>query len=262
MSQYKTLIVKQENSVLSVILNRPEVKNAFNDELIPELIDVFTSKATDESIRVAVITGNGDAFCAGGDINWMKKSASYTPEQNVSDAKKLGTMLSAINNFPRPVIGGVHGACLGGGLGLVSVCDYVISSAETFYSFSEVRLGLIPAVIGPFVKIKIGESNMRALFLTAERFPSARAFGLGLVHKVVEKPADIAIAVDQICKTIKECSPNALKVAKDYIHAIKEKSFDEQIDLAANKLAELRSSKEGQEGLSAFLEKRKPNWIK
>ncbi len=254
------LLIKKENGVLEITLHRPEIRNAFNDTLIRELIAVFEKHAQDDQVRLAVIRGSGEAFCAGGDIHWMKKSASYTTEQNQADARELGKMLSTINTFSKPVVCAVHGACFGGGLGLVSVSDVVIASSDTLFSFSEVKLGLIPAVIGPFVVAKIGESFTRNFFLTAERFPAARAFGIGLIHQVVENKEKLDGALNQIIQGMLQNSPNALKVAKHFLKNIREKSFEEKLELAACTLAELRASPEGQEGLTAFLEKRKPNW--
>lgn len=250
---YQNVIVEKKELTLEVTLNRPPIKNAFNDELILELTDVFTQSATDENLRLAVITGAGDAFCSGGDIDWMKKSAA-------GDAKGLAQMLTTINRFPHPVITGVHGVCFGGGLGLVAVSDYVIVSSDALFSFSEVKLGLIPAVIGPFVLNKIGESHTRSLFLTAERFSSARAFGIGLVHRVVENREKMIGALAEAEKNILSLSPHAVKTAKKFIQEIKALSFPEQLNLAARTLTDLRASPEGQEGLTAFLEKRKPKW--
>lgn len=258
---YKNIISKKESSVLTVTLNRPEIKNAFNDELILELTEVFTKSATDQDVRLAVITGAGDAFCSGGDIHWMKKSAAYSQEKNEDDAQGLAKMLMAINSFPHPVITGVHGACFGGGLGLAAVSDYVIASSEASFSFSETRLGLIPAVIGPFVLRKIGETYTRSLFLTAERFSSARAFGIGLVHRVVENREKMMEALEEAKKNILSLSPHALTTAKKFIQDIETLSFSNQLNLAVKTLADLRASPEGQEGLTAFLEKRKPNWV-
>lgn len=259
---YKNLLVEKKSSALTVTLNRPEIRNAFNDELISELTHAFLEGDKDSSLRLVVLEGAGEAFCAGGDLNWMKKCAQYSSAQNQDDARKLGVMLQTINEFPRPVVAKVHGAVFGGGLGLISVCDYVIASAETMFSFSEVKLGLIPAVIGPFVINKIGESATRALFLTGERFVAARAFGLGLVHQVVENKAKGDEAAAKIGAEILQGSPQAQGVAKKFIREIREIPFSQKLDKAAQTLADLRATPEGQEGLTAFLEKRKPNWIK
>ncbi len=258
----KALTIKNESGILRVTLNRPEVRNAFNDELILELTKVFAESAKDSSIRLVVLDGAGEAFCAGGDLNWMKKCAQYSPEQNREDAKKLGIMLQTINEFPRPVLAKAHGAVFGGGLGLLSVCDTVIASMETMFSFSEVKLGLIPAVIGPFVIPKIGESLTRALFLTGERFGAARAFGIGLIHQVVENKIKMDEAATKVSAEILQGSPQAQGVAKKFIREIREIPFAQKLDKAAETLASLRATPEGQEGLTAFLEKRKPNWTK
>ncbi len=256
----QNIIAENKDLILSVTLNRPQIKNAFNDELILELTDVFAKASNDQDLRLAVITGAGDAFCSGGDIHWMKKSASYSKQKNEDDAKGLAHMLTTINQFPHPVITGIQGACFGGGLGLVAVSDYVIASSDALFSFSEVKLGLIPAVIGPFIINKIGESHTRALFLTAERFPAARAFGMGLVHRVVENREKMKEVLEETIQNILSLSPRALQTAKKFIHDIKTLSFADQLNLAARTLANSRASAEGQEGLTAFLEKRKPKW--
>lgn len=257
-----TLKTGFERGIFTVELARPEVRNAFNDELISDLQATFDKIAADDSIRMVLFKGTGPVFCAGGDLNWMQKSVSLTREQNLSDTRKLAKMFSTLNQCPRPVVGLVQGAAIGGGVGLVSICDYVVASRETVFSLSEVRLGIIPACIGPFVLAKIGESHARAYFMSAERFNADRAREIGLVHEVVDKPEDLEKASERITKNLLQCGPKAMGAAKALVRGIKSRSYDEALDYVALTLADLRVTPEGQEGLKAFLEKRKPNWIK
>lgn len=257
---FKTLILEQKNHALTITLNRPDVRNAFNDELILELTSVFRKEGIDPTVRVVSLRGSGKVFSAGGDLNWMKKSALYTEEQNYEDARKFSTLLETMNRLPKPLIGCVHGAALGGGMGLVSVCDTVMSSSETQFGFSEAKLGLIPAVILPFVMAKMGESQTRALFLTAEIFGAARARELGLVHHIVQTPAELENKAQELTNQILLLSPQALGAAKALIHTLKKTPWESQHDLAAKALASIRRSPEAKEGITAFLEKRKPKW--
>lgn len=259
----QTLNVSSKNGVLTIELNRPDVRNAFNEVLIGELLEVFTRASTDDSVRVIVLRGSGKLFCAGGDLNWMKKSKELTGEANYNDTRRLTKMFDTMNSCSKPVVGLIHGAAIGGGVGLVSVCDYLVASEETVFSLSEVRLGIIPACIGPFVLAKIGESHARALFMSAERFDAKRAYEIGLVHELVKSPDDLNKAYERITSNLLQCGPNAMKAAKQLIRGIKERSsHPEKLEYAACMLADLRVTPEGQEGLGAFLEKRKPNWIK
>lgn len=256
---YKTLITNKKESILTISLNRPEVRNAFNDELIFELSTIFSKEALEKDIRLVIIKGEGKVFSAGGDLNWMKKAATYTREKNIQDALTLSQLLETMNTLPKPLIGQVHGAVLGGGMGLVSVCDYVIATDDTKFGFSEVKLGLIPAVIGPFVIKKIGYSQTRAYFLSGEQFDAKRAYELGLVHQIV-KASELDEATQKCCLNFLSNSPNALKVAKEFIQKLCNNQLKDKDLLSAQTLADLRSSPEGQEGIKAFLEKRKPKW--
>jgi methylglutaconyl-CoA hydratase len=259
---YDTLLIEKKGSALHVTLNRPEVRNAFNEKLIAELDDVFSTGALSDDIHVVVLSGKGKSFCAGGDIKWMKDSMDFTHENNFQDARKLSAMFEKINSCPKPVIATVHGAALGGGVGLVSICDYVIATKETIFSLSEVRLGLIPACIGPFVINKVGESHARALFLSADRFDTHKAWHIGLIHQVVKDEDELKFVSEKMVHNMLSCSPQALKVAKKFIHDLRKKSWDEKHICAAQTLADLRVTPEAQEGLTAFLEKRKPSWDK
>ncbi len=259
----ETLKLSNQNGVLTVELNRPDVRNAFNEVLIGELLETFEKVGSDKSVRVIVLRGSGKLFCAGGDLNWMKKSKELTGEANYNDTRRLTKMFDTMNSCPKPIVGLIHGAAIGGGVGLVSVCDYVIASAETTFSLSEVRLGIIPACIGPFVLAKIGESHARSLFISAERFTAQRALEVGLVHELVESHEALDVAYSRITKNMLECGPNAQAAVKKLISGMKQKkTHAEALEFVACMLADLRVTPEGQEGLSAFLEKRKPNWIK
>ena len=177
---------KNDNGAVYLYLNRPEIHNAFDEVLISELTDYFEKTKDDESVDMVILSGNGRSFCAGADLNWMKKMVNYSAEENLADSKKLAKMLTTMNDFPKPLIARVNGAVMGGGVGLVSTCDYVIAVDRAFFALSEVRLGILPAVISPFVIRKMGESAARASFLSGSRIPAQRAIQYGLVHEVVE----------------------------------------------------------------------------
>lgn len=255
---------RDDRNVLKVSLNRPQVRNAFNEELIRELTQVFTDHAKDPKTRIVVFSGQGPAFSAGGDLNWMKKSIELSYEDNLKDTRNLTALFQLMNEFPKPIVGRIHSAAIGGGVGLTSVCDYAIATANTVFSLSEVKLGIIPACIGPFVVGKIGPSHARALFMSAERFSAQKAYEVGLIHEIAADEAALDQAVERIVSQMLECGPNALAAAKRLIldltgfHKPVEKS--QVLDHVAKMLAELRVSPEGQEGLKAFLEKRNPSW--
>lgn len=258
---YQTLkITRDDQETLHVGLNRPDVRNAFNPILIQELTAVFCAEARDPKIRAVVLYGSGPTFSAGADLNWMKESISYSKEKNLEDARQFAQLLSLMDTTPCPLLGRVHGATMGGGLGLVSVCDYVIADRQAVFSFSEARLGLIPAVIGPFVLRKIGASQTRALFLTAEKFHADQALHLGLVHHVCANELDLDGAIKGLIREILQLSPHALRECKQFLHQLQIKPPNEHIELSAQALAHIRTTKQAQEGVGAFLEKKKPSW--
>jgi len=259
---YPTLLLSESDNVLTISLNRPNVRNAFNDEVIADLTHLFKELAKSPDLRMVILKGEGDAFSAGADLEWMKKAGQMSMDENRDDALKLARMLELINQMPVPIVGLIHGYCFGGGLGLAAVCDYVLAAKDTLFSFSEVKLGLIPAVIGPFVLRKIGVSMARALFISAERFDAQRAMQIRLVHQVLENKEKLGEAAAKLTKDILSSSPQAVKAAKKFLQEIPALSYQDQITRAANTLSGLRGSEEAREGLSAFLEKRKPNWIK
>jgi len=265
----ETLQIQRDGrGVLVVALNRPEVRNAFNDVVIDELLDVFGDLALQPETKAIVLRGEGAAFCAGGDLNWMKKAIHYDYSENLRDTRKLAAMFAMLNECPKPVIAAIHGAAIGGGVGLVSVCDIAIASQETQFSLSEVRLGIVPACIGPFVVAKIGASHARGLFMSAERFDARKAQSIGLVHEVVDDPATLGAAVERVLANVLQCGPNAMATAKKLVLELSwpEKraahaSQGGSLEFVAKMLADLRVSDEGQEGVKAFLEKRKPAWL-
>jgi methylglutaconyl-CoA hydratase len=263
---FQTLQVSRDDrGVLTVALNRPDVRNAFNEVVIDELYTAFSELAPQKETRAVVLKGEGPAFCAGGDLNWMKKAIRFDYSENLRDTRRLAQMFALLNECPKPVIGMIHGAAIGGGVGLVSICDIAIASAETQFSLSEVRLGIVPACIGPFVVAKIGASHARGLFMSAERFTAEKARFIGLVHEVVADPAALAPAAERVLANVLQCGPNAMAVAKKLVLDLswpeKRAEHPDCLEYVAKTLSDLRISDEGQEGVKAFLEKRKPSWL-
>jgi methylglutaconyl-CoA hydratase len=256
-----TLHCSSQAGIARVTLARPDVRNAFNAEVIRELHDTFTALSSDDAVRVIVLAGEGASFCGGADINWMRGALDLSFDENVEDSKAMSKMFRAIDRCSKPLIGRIHGAALGGGAGLTAVCDIAIASDETLFGFTEVKLGILPAVISPFVLSKIGQSHARALFLTGERFSAKRAYHIGLVHEVVTA-AELDEAVDRVVKEILTAGPSAVEAAKALVHTVGATSYDDSLDVTARAIARQRTSPEGQEGLRAFLERRKPEFAK
>lgn len=250
-------VIEKEKGVKEVWLNRPDVHNAFNAELIEEVISTFSSFKNE---RLIILSGRGASFCAGADLNWMKAMKSYSREENFQDSKRLAKMFSTINECDVPVIGRINGHALGGGVGLVSVCDYVIASSNALMGFTEVRLGLIPAVISPYCISKVGESNARAWFISGERFNAEQAQRMGLVHEVVME-TELNERIEEVTKRFLMAGPEAAKEAKRLVRGVM-KNLKGSEDLACNLITERRVSEEGQEGMRALLEKDKPAWMK
>lgn len=248
------LNVEANGPVLNVTLNRPDVRNAFNDELIQALHDVFSR--VDPAIRVIVVRGEGKVFCAGGDLNWMKKAANYTREQNIADAVKLADMFEAICRCRPLVVVVAHGAAFGGGCGLVAAADVAISTSETKFCFSEAKLGLIAATISTVVVPKIGVSHSRHLFATAEVFDANHARHIGLVHRVVDTLDDANEATNAVIRNVLACGPDAVHKSK-----ILAQEAPLSNEVTAELLANARGSSEGKEGLTAFLEKRTATFV-
>jgi len=248
--------------VARVTLNRPELHNAFNAELIGDLRAIFRRLADEpaESLRVVVLAGAGPSFCAGADVNWMRASLGLSREDNEQDAMVLAEMLDAIDRCPVPVVTRVHGACLGGGMGLCAVSDIVVAESGAKFGFTETRLGILPAVISPFVIAKIGESHARALFPGGRRFDATRALRIGLVHEVFEGMDALDAAVEGAVKDILAAGPTAARAAKAIVREVRGLPHESTRWHTARKIATQRTSGEGQEGLKAFLEKREPAW--
>ncbi len=249
--------------VAHVTLARPEVRNAFNAALIGELHDAFRDLSSEppERLRSVVLAGDGKSFSAGADIAWQRAAMDLSIDENQADAARLQAMLAAIDECPVPVIARVHGAALGGGMGLCCVADIVLAAADATFGFTETKLGILPAVIAPFVLARIGEGNARALFPTGERFGANRARRIGLVHEVLPDPAALGERVEAVVAELLSAGPTAVREAKAVIRARREMSEDAFRRQTVQVAARQRVSDEGQEGLRAFLDKRAPSWI-
>jgi methylglutaconyl-CoA hydratase len=256
---YQHLAVRREGPVEHLVLTRPEVRNAFNDAMVSELTAWADAVAGNPAVRVVVLSGAGAHFCAGADIAWMRRQRSASEEENLEDARRLSLMLRRLNGLPVPLIARVHGAALAGGTGLVAVCDIVVAAETSVFGFTEVRLGIVPAVISPFAIAKIGVSAARELFLTGARIPAARAREIGLVHAIVAEDA-LDATVDGYVRDVLAGAPGAIAAAKALIERVAWQSAGDMSELTARLIARQRVSPDGQEGLSAFLEKRSPSW--
>jgi methylglutaconyl-CoA hydratase len=256
---YQFLTVRREGVVEYLTLNRPDVRNAFNERVIAELADWAGRAADDGRLRVVVVAGAGKVFCAGADAEWMARMAGYSRQENVEDATMAASMLRAINALPCAVIGRIHGAALGGGSGLAAVCDIVVASETAIFGFTETKLGILPSMISPFVLPKIGMSAARELFLTGARFGAARAREIGLVHAVVPDE-QLDDTVRRYVDEALSAAPTAVAAAKRLLPQVWGRRPEEVAELTAATIADQRASAEGQEGLRAFLEKRKPGW--
>jgi methylglutaconyl-CoA hydratase len=251
----------REDGVATVTLNRADVHNAFNDAVIADMTDALHRLGDDDKVRAVVLRAEGKSFSAGADLGWMQRMAGYGHAENLADAGALAELMRVLNFLPKPTVARVQGAAIGGGVGLVACCDIAIASDSAAFSLSEVRLGLIPAVISPYVVAAIGERAARRYFLTAERFDAAEALRIGLVHQVV--PAgELDAAVDAILTRLSEGGPAAQRAAKDLIFAVAHRPVEAGlIHDTAERIATIRASSEGREGLAGFLEKRKPAWM-
>ena len=248
--------------IASLTLNRPERHNAFDDVLIAELIDRLTALATDNSVRIVVLKAAGKSFSAGADLNWMRRMADFDEAQNIADAMRLAELMRRLNSLPKPTIARVQGAAFGGGVGLVACCDIALASENALFALSEVRLGLIPAVISPYVVTAIGERASRRYMLSAERFDAAEALRLGLVHEVVNE-AELDSRLDALVEALLAAGPAAQTAAKNLVLAVAGRPIGaDLIADTATRIAAVRASDEGREGLAAFLEKRRPAWVK
>lgn len=248
-----------QDKIATVTMRRPEMHNAFNAQLISDLKAAFTDLSSDTRLHGAILTGEGKSFSAGADLNVMQASVHFTQEQNLNDALQLSDLFDTINQFPCPVIGRINGTAMGGGCGLVSVCDIVIAAESARFAFSEVKLGIAPAVISPYVVRKIGETHARVLFVTGQRFSAAHAHEIGLVH-IVTPLEELDQAVENVVNELLTSSPQAMRACKSLALNVGRMDHDTARRYTAETIATLRVSEEGQEGLKAFLEKRKANW--
>lgn len=259
--EFQTLRVALADQVATITLDRPDVRNAFNETTIADLTLAFDSLERSDMVRAIVLAANGSAFCAGADLNWMKKMASYTHAENHADALQLAAMLRAIYLCPKPVVARVHGDCYAGGMGLVAACDIMVVAEHVNFCLSEVKLGLIPATISPYVIKAMGENAARRYFLTAERFSAHEAHRIGFAHEVVAAEA-LDAKVAQIVKALATNSPHAVAAAKTLVREIAGRPVDTAlVDDTAQRIAAIRASEQGREGVASFLEKRKPAWL-
>jgi len=260
MKKYDTIKCDIENGVAYIDFCRPQVHNAFNDAVIYEMTDLFRELGKDSSIRAVVLTGEGKSFCAGADLNWMKRVITQSFEENLKESNALAELFSIIYNFRCPVIAKVNGAAIGGGVGFVAVCDIAIAAESAKFSFSEVKIGLVPACVGPYVVKKIGEGKAREFFITGERMGAEKAFQIGLVNRYVPDQK-LDEAINELLSMIKSSGPEAISVAKRLVSSVPGMKEAEYKPFTAEMIARLRISNGGQEGMNAFLEKRKPKWV-
>ena len=253
--------ISTQGHVATVVLSRPDVRNAFNDEVIAELTQAFSQLGEDPAVRVVVLMAEGPAFCAGADLNWMRRMADYSREENEQDAEKLAFMLRTIYECPKPTIARVQGDVYAGGMGLVAACDIAVSVDTANYCLSEVKLGLIPATIGPYVIRAMGPRAAHRYFLTAERFNAQEALRIGFVHEVV--PAErLDAMVGSWVQALLAASPNAIKECKKLVQYVADRDITRLlIDHTVKAIADIRASDEGKEGVQSFLNKRKPAWV-
>ena len=249
-----------QNGVHTITLSRPDVRNAFNDQVIDALKSAFLAVAQDSAVRCVVLAAEGPAFCAGADLNWMRRMAGFTREENLADAGELAAMLKAIYECPQPTIARVQGDVYAGGMGLVAACDMAVSVDTAHYCLSEVKLGLIPATISPYVIRAMGARAAHRYFLTAERFGAAEAHRIGLVHEVVAADA-LDAKVAELTQALVSAGPNAVRACKKLLHDVAEREInDTLVRMTVERIADIRASNEGQEGVQSFLQKRPPDW--
>lgn len=258
-STFQTIRMDIEDKVARITFARPEVHNAFNAVMIAELAQAFGKLKDDRCVRVVVLTGEGKSFCAGADINWMREIIDYSYEQNLSESLQLAEALNDLFTLPKPTIAMVNGSAIGGGNGFLSACDIAVAAEEAQFGLSEVKIGLVPAAISPFVIRKIGESKAREYFLTGKRIPAVEAQEIGLVNQVVPREK-LAGTVDDLVGLLLTSGPEALASCKELIFRVPQMTLGEVKEYTARMIADLRISEEGQEGMASFLEKRKPDW--
>jgi methylglutaconyl-CoA hydratase len=258
--RHETIEIQSGPGVAVLWLNRPDVRNAFNETMIAELTAAFGELEQDPAVRAVVLAGRGKVFCAGADLNWMKRMGELDFDENRKDAIAFGAMLARLHALAKPTVARVHGAAFAGGMGLIAACDIAVASTDTEFCVSEVRLGLTPATISPYVLAAMGERAARRYFLTAERFPAAEAYRIGFVQELAQ-PAELDATVNAILGELVQGAPGAHAVTKDLIDAVARRGDSELMDDMATRIATARASAEGKEGVRAFLEKRKPAWL-
>lgn len=261
MKQYQTIEFEQNGDIGEVRLNRPDIHNAFNETMISELLDCFTSINDMDGIRVVILKGNGKSFCAGADLNWMRNVINYSFEENFRESYNLSKCVYAVYTCNKPTIAIVHGAAIGGANGLLAACDLAFAEENTTFSLSEVKIGIIPAIISPYVIKRVGEYKSKELMLTGKRFRGPEAQNAGLVNKALPQE-ELDHHVQSVIKLLRSSGPAAVSHCKNLIFNISNKeTIEEALESTAKMIAEIRASDEGQEGMAAFLEKRKPNWV-
>jgi methylglutaconyl-CoA hydratase len=258
---YDTVRLEKAGPVARVTFCRPEIHNAFNDTLIYEMTDLFSSLKEEKDIRVVVLTGEGKSFCAGADLNWMRRVKDYSFEKNYEESLALANLFWLIYTMPLPIIGRINGAAIGGGTGFVAVSDIAIAAESAKFSFSEVKIGVVPACIGPYVVKKIGQGKAREFFISGERLTAVQAHEIGLIDRCCQDD-ELDDNVEKLTKTLLSSGPNAIKMAKELVSNVPLMTPDQFRPYTADMIAKLRKSDEGQEGMDAFLNKRKPNWVK
>ena len=258
---YDTILAVKEDNVFRITMDRPRVHNAFNATMIGELTEAFLLAKSDEAVRVVILTGAGESFCAGADLNWMREIIRYSYEQNLAESLQVAELMKLIYELPKPTLARVNGAVIGGGTGLLSACDIAVASDRARFGLSEIKIGLVPAAIGPYVIRRIGESAAHELFLTGERFGARRALEVGLINTIVA-PEALDDRVGEYVRLLLGSAPEAMAKCKELLQKVPAMNLEEAKGFTAEMIARLRVSPEGQEGMASFLEKRKPSWAK
>lgn len=257
---YTTIETEQHYHIATIWLNRPEVRNAFNDTMISELIHAFEALGGDAGVRVITLRGRGKVFCAGADLKWMKANATSGYEESLEENRQLARCFQTVYNTPKPTIAVVHGAAMGGANGLIAACDFSYAADDTLFAFSEVRLGLVPATIAPYILKRVGEATAKELMLTGRQFHAKEAAQAGLVNQVLQG-MELESKVAELIQELLQAAPGSIAASKQLLHRLAAKELEAAIPDTVEAIAKARSSAEGQEGMQAFFEKRKPNWI-
>ena len=259
---YQSIITEIDDSIGILTLNKADRHNAFDELLISEITTGLLELEADPRVRVVVLSSTGKSFCAGADLNWMKRAASFSSQENLRDARSFARLLSTLNELGKPTIARVQGPAYGGGVGLIAACDIAVATYDVLFALTEVKLGILPAVVSPYLLAAIGERHCRRYMLSAERFSAAEAYRIGLLHEIVPSEDQLDEAIGEIIDSLLKNGPGAQAESKSLIRMIAGQPIDEStVEETAQRITRVRSSPEGKEGLAAFLEKRKPNWI-